>query len=78
MTEANKRGRKVLLWVVLPSIFLIAMLGLKFLAVESDLKNQKEIEDLINKQQALRTEINRQKAASAAEAQANDVAAIEK
>lgn len=78
MTEANKRGRKVLLWVILPSIFLIAMLGLKFLAVQADIKHQKEIEVLINKQQALRTEINRQKAASAAEAQANEGAAIEK
>ena len=71
MTQAKKPNRKMILWIVLPSIFLVAMLGLKFLVVQADINNQKEIEAAIEKQQALRTEVNRQKAASAVEAQAN-------
>lgn len=70
MTQAKKPNRKMILWIVFPSIFLVAMLGLKFLVVQADINNQKEIEAAIEKQQALRTEVNRQKAASAAEAQA--------
>lgn len=80
MTQAKKPNRKMILWIILPSIFLVAMLGFKFLAVQSDLNNQKEIEALIEKQQALRTELNRQKAASTAEAEAkaNETAAENK
>lgn len=54
MATQKKVNPKILLWVVLPSIFLILMLGLKFVAVKYDLENKREIDELIRKQQALR------------------------
>lgn len=54
MATQKKVSPKILLWVVLPSIFLILMLVLKFVAVKYDLENKREIDELIRKQQALR------------------------
>ncbi|TCM66639.1 hypothetical protein EC844_11282 [Acinetobacter calcoaceticus] len=65
MAQAKKVNPKLILWVVLPSIFLIAMLGFKFIAVKSDLENKREIDELIRKQQALRPVKAEQQAASA-------------
>lgn len=54
MATQQKVNPKMILWVVVPSIFLILMLVLKFFAVKSDLENKREIDELIRKQQALR------------------------
>jgi len=54
MLQAKQPNFKVVLWVLLPVLFLLTLFGIKSLAVKSDLENRREIDELIRQQQALR------------------------